>query len=118
MKDLEHYSLEQLKELKELLSFYTNIGELNEDVDKLIQKLEEKKITPINVRFNLELMEKLQILEPSELKLVKEQGITNLQQLLDCNLDLIPNIPISMKKSLAEKRIFYDLSYLEENKKR
>ncbi|MBQ3306791.1 MAG: hypothetical protein IJG68_01200 [Bacilli bacterium] len=116
MNKLDQYKIEELKNIQELLMSFKTIEEAIKTIENKIFQKEEEQKKSINIRFNLELMEKLQILEPSELKLVKEQGIKNLQELLELDLDSIPNISISTKKSIEEKRRFYDMSTFEEKK--
>ena len=118
MDILDQMNIKELKQFQKLLLCFETIDEAIEVIGEKIKQKEEEKKESCNVRFNLKLIEKLQILTNQELKVVKEQGVTNLQELIDLNLDLIPNIPSSMKKSLDEKRKFYDLSCYDKQKKR
>jgi hypothetical protein len=118
MDILDQMNIKELKQFQKLLLCFETIDEAIEVIGEKIKQKEVEKKESCNVRFNLKLIEKLQILTNQELKVVKEQGVTNLQELIDLNLDLIPNISSSMKKSLDEKRKFYDLSCYDKQKKR
>ena len=118
MDILDQMNIEELKQLQKLFLCFDTVDDILNILGEKIHQKEVEKQKLCNVRFNMELMEKLQILSSQEFKVVKEQGVTNLQELIDLNLDLIPNIPSSMKKSLDEKRKFYDLSCYDKQKKR
>ena len=82
-----------------------------------IQKIEDEKKKSLNVRFNMDMFIKLQIFDPWEFKVVRDNHISNLQELIDCNLDDLVGITPSVKQGLEWVRTFYDMSSFEEDKK-
>ena len=65
-----------------------------------IQKIEDEKKKSLNVRFNMDMFIKLQIFDPWEFKVVRDNHISNLQELIDCNLDDLVGITPSVKRGL------------------
>ena len=59
---------------------------------------------------------KLQIFDPWEFKVIRDNHISNLQELIDCNLDGLVGITPSIKQGLEWVRTFYDMSSIEEKK--
>ena len=49
-------------------------------------------------------------MENSELKVIKNNNISNMQELIDCDLDSLVGIKPSLKISLDKKRRFYDMN--------
>ena len=74
-----------------------------------ISKRKEEESKSLNVRFNMELFEELQIFDPWEFKVIKDNHINNLQELIDCNLDSLVGITQSTKQGLDWARHFYDM---------
>ena len=116
MKVLEKMSLEDLKTMQEIISQYGSMEELKHDLDTTITRREEEKTKSLNVRFNMEMFLRLNIFDPWELKVVQSNHISNLQELIDCNLDELVGITPSIKAGLDWARKFYDMSSLEEKK--
>ena len=114
MKILERLKTEDLKTMKEIVSQYGSMEELKHDLDTTIAAREEEASKSLNVRFNMDMMLRLQIFDPWELKVVQSNHISNLQELIDCNLDELVGITPSVKQGLEWVRKFYDMSSLEE----
>mgnify|MGYP006916073179 CR=1 FL=1 len=117
MKKIEHLTLDRLKEMKEVVSSYGSMEELNHDLNFAIATREEEKAKSLNVRFNMSLMKKLHVFDPWELKVVESNNIANLQELIDCNLDELVGITPSIKEGLEWVRTFYDMSSFKEEDK-
>ena len=64
----------------------------------------------------MEMFLRLNIFDPWELKVVQSNHISNLQELIDCNLDELVGITPSIKEGLEWVRTFYDMRSLEEKK--
>ncbi len=114
MKILETMKLEELKKIQEVVSQYGSMEELKHDLDTTISCREEDKRKSLNVKFNMEMFIRLNIFDPWELDVIKSNKISNLQELIDCNLDELKGITPSVKKGLDWARKFYDMSSLED----
>ena len=101
-------------EIKEIVSQYGNMEEFKHDLDTFISIREKEKAKSLNVRFNMDMMVRLQVFDPWELKVVQSNHIANLQELIDCNLDDLVGITPSIKSRLEWVRKFYDMSSFEE----
>ena len=117
MKKKEMMGLEELKRMERLISEYDDIDALKVDIRGLIMRKEKEASKKLNVRFDLEMMIRLNVLDPWELNVVKSNHIANLQELIDCNLDQLVGITESIKQGLEWVRAFYDMSSMEENRK-
>ena len=117
MKILEKMKLDDLKTMKEIVSQYGSMEELNHDLDTTISIREKEKSESLNVRFNMDMMVRLHVFDPWELKVVQSNNIANLQELIDCNLDELVGITPSIKEGLEWVRTFYDMSSFEEENK-
>ena len=117
MKKLEDFSLEELQDMYHFLQAFQSKEECEFFLKERIQKLEEDKKKSLNVRFNMEMFIKLKIFDPSELKVVRDNHISNLQELIDCDLDHLVGITPSIKQGLLWVRTFYDMSAFEEKEK-
>ena len=116
-KRLDDFSLSELEELKGILETYHSMDELLERFSTLIkEKEEEKKINP-NVRFNMEMFIKLNVFDPWELDVLVRNNINNIQELIDCDLDHLEGITITIKEGLDWARKFYDMRGLVEEEK-
>lgn len=116
MKTIDQFSLEELKDIQGLLESYQSQEDLLSVLKDRIHEIEEKQKDRLNVRFNMDMFIKLRIFDPSEFKVIKENHIMNLQQLIDCDLDQLVGITPSVKQGLEWVRTWYDMSSLEEDK--
>ena len=114
---MEILNLDELIKIRKIVSQYTNMGELIHDLDITISNRKKKKKKSLNTRFDIMLMIELKILEPDEINVLLNNKIYNLQDLLDCDLDLLKGIDNSIKERLEWKRNFYNMNSLEEIKK-
>ena len=110
---LDSFSLEELKRIKKIISSYEDIGDFRKDLSFFIQE-EEQKRNNINESFDLALMERLHVVDPFQLKVLKNNSILNLQALIDCDLDSLVGITPSMKRELEWIRSFYDMRSMVE----
>jgi hypothetical protein len=109
---LENKSIQELKELKKLVSNYGSIEELVESIDFEIERKKEQANISLNERFNLEMFKRLNMLQDYQIEFLRQNGILNLQSLIDCDIDdLLKNIYDSeFKNDLLFIREFYDMS--------
>ena len=113
MSILDKMNLEELHELSQFVSQYGDLGELRYDLDFVISSREKKKKESLNSRFDLDMMVRYQVFTYEELRVILQNHITNLQELIDCDLDQLEGITPSIKRELVWKRVFYDMSSLE-----
>lgn len=116
MKILDKVQIEDLKTMEAIASQYGSIEELIEDLHGTILRKEKEKKQSLNVRFNMDMLVRLKVFDPWELKVVQANHISNLQELIDCNLDHLVGITPSIRDGLDWVRHFYDMSSFEENK--
>lgn len=109
MFDFNNIDLETLKKMRECIINYSDISSLLLDIDYSISEKEEEMMTSLNVRFNMEMFIKLEIFTPDELKVIRDNNINNLKELIDCDLNELIGITPSIKYSLLQKRRFYDM---------
>ena len=104
---------EELKKFYKMIDEYDDIQSLKRDVLCL---LEEKNLAKksINERFNIALMKKLQLFDSHQFHVLEQNRISNLQQLMDCDLDSLVGVTPSMKREFDWVRKFYDLRSLVE----
>ena len=114
MKILEGLNLDDLKSIKSIVSQYGSMEELINDLDTAISRREEEKAKSLNVRFNMDMFIKLNVFDPWELNVIKSNNISNMQELIDCNLDDLVGITPSVKRGLEWARKFYDMSSMED----
>ena len=115
MKILEQLSIDDLKTIDTIVSQYDSIASLRKDLKQTISKKKEESSQNLNVRFNMEMLERLKVFDPWELRVVKANHIANLQELIDCNLDSLVGITPSIKQGLEWVRSFYDMGSVREN---
>ncbi len=106
---MEKLSTEELEHFLSIVGNYDNINDLSNSLVMEISKRKEEESKSLNVRFNMELFEELQIFDPWEFKVIKDNHINNLQELIDCNLDSLVGITQSTKQGLDWARHFYDM---------
>lgn len=103
-----------LASLREYVSSFSDIESLTREIDTLIKKRKANK-SSLNIRFNMEMFIKLKIFDPSEFRVVRDNNINNLQELIDCDLDSLVGITPSIKEGLSWVRRAYDMSSFEED---
>ena len=113
MKKLDDLTEEELYILGEIVFQYNDLNNLKGDIEKKIKRKIDKKNQEyeksLNVRFNMDMFIKLQIFDPWEFKVIKNNHINNLQELIDCNLDDLVGITPSIKEGLEWVRKAYDM---------
>lgn len=113
---IQDMKLDELKRVQDIVSQYGSMEELKHDLDSTISTREKEKTKSLNVRFNMEMFLRLNIFDPWELKVVQSNHISNLQELIDCDLDELVGITPSIKQGLEWVRTFYDMRSLEKKK--
>lgn len=100
--------------LREYVSGFKDIESLTREIDTLIKKRKANK-SNLNIRFNMDMFIRLKIFDPSEFKVIRDNNINNLQELIDCDLDSLVGITPSIKEGLSWVRSAYDMSSFEED---
>lgn len=109
MYKFDRLSEKELTLISDVVDCYTDIDNLKNDISLAINtKMKEKK-TSLNVRFNMDMFIELHIFDPFEFKVIKQNNINNLQELIDCDLDSLVGITPSVKKGLEWVRKFYNM---------
>ena len=103
-KILSSFSLSQLEEIQEFLWEYSDLRSMREVVQKRIQEKKNKEKS-INEHFTIDLMERIHIFNSVQLQVLKKNQITNLQQLIDCDLDSLIGITPSLKREYPSFRL-------------
>ena len=100
---------QELKKLRDIVNEFDDIDSLKEVIDSKIENKEKTKGISSNIRFNMEKFIEWQIFDPFELKVIKDNNINNMQELIDCDLDSLVGITPSVKIGLWRKRGYYDM---------
>lgn len=108
-KKIDRLSYKELKKLRDIVNEFDDIDSLKEVIDSKIENKEKTKGISSNIRFNMEKFIEWQIFDPFELKVIKDNNINNMQELIDCDLDSLVGITPSVKIGLWRKRGYYDM---------
>lgn len=108
-KKIDRLSYQELKKLRDIVNEFDDIDSLKEVIDSKIENKEKTKGISSNIRFNMEKFIEWQIFDPFELKVIKDNNINNMQELIDCDLDSLIGITPSVKIGLWRKRGYYDM---------
>lgn len=113
MKKINDLTEDELYFLGEIVFQYDDLNRLKNDIERIIKiKIDQKDQEyekSLNVRFNMEMFIKLQIFDPAEFNVIKNNHINNMQELIDCNLDSLVGITPSIKEGLEWVRNTYDM---------
>ena len=113
MRYLEQMKLKELKDLKKFVSQFESMEELLYELDSTISTKQKDQEKSLNDRFDMAMFKKLNMFEPEELKVLVENNINNLQELIDCDLNSLIGMRPSMKRKFLWIRQFYDMSALD-----
>ena len=79
---------------------------------------EEEKNKSLNARFTIEMFKEYNMFYQDELRVLEMNGIRNLQDLIDCNLNNLVGITEVMKEKFSWARNFYNMEKTTENNKK
>ena len=79
---------------------------------------EEEKNKSLNARFTIEMFREYHMFYQDELRVLEMNGIRNLQDLIDCNLNNLVGITEVMKEKFSWARNFYNMEKTTENNKK
>ena len=79
---------------------------------------EEEKNKSLNARFTIEMFREYRMFYQDELRVLEMNGIRNLQDLIDCNLNNLVGITEVMKEKFSWARNFYNMEKTTENNKK
>jgi hypothetical protein len=108
LKGIDSFTLEELKKMQEFISSYDSFERLKRDLSIQIEVMNDNRKN-INERFDLALMQRLQIVDSFQLKVLQNNSIHNIQELIDCDLDSLVGITPSMKMEFEWIKRMYDL---------
>jgi len=112
MKYLENKTLKELKDLKKFIDQFYSMEELKDELDYTISTKQKDQEKSLNSRFDMAMFKKLNMFEPREMQVLVDNNITNLQELIDCDLDSLVGMLPSIKEKFLWIRQFYDMDSL------
>lgn len=105
----DKFSTEQLKDILTLATTFEGKDDLLMGVSSEIKKREAERKQSLNVRFTIEMFKDYNMFYPDEMRVLELNGIKNLQDLIDCDLNSMIGITESIKEKLEWARNFYNL---------
>ena len=124
MFDLENLTLEDLYSFKSFIQ-NTSVDDLNKQINDLIAKRKkENSVDFLNRKFTVEYMREWGVFTPKECEVLLGNGISNLHDLLNFDLESLSDASSEMKRKFEVERKLYDLKKYakcnneEETKKR
>ena len=113
-KNINDFTLDELKVIRSTLKDYDDIDNLKKTINDIILDKEDN----INVMFDIDGFIKLSIFDPEELLILQKNGIHNLQELIDCNLENLDGMTMGYYEKFDWARKVYDMSSWNSKKKR
>jgi hypothetical protein len=107
---MDEFGLDELKKFRSLLDCVDDITVLRNMVELEIKNRE----STVNQKFTLEMLERLEILSKREIELLRVNHISNLEELIACDLESLIGVRISDISKFKWVREFYDLRSLVE----
>lgn len=104
------FSLDDLKAYLSLIEVFETKDDIYNALVLEINRREEENKVSLNKRFTIKLFKDLSMFYPDEMHVLEVNGIKNLQDLIDCDLDSMIGITISIKEKFEWARKFYDMS--------
>lgn len=109
-KDLfTKFTIEQLKDILALVSTFEDKDDLLMGISSEIKCRELEKKQSLNSRFTIEMFKQYNMFYSDELKVLVINGIRNLQDLIDADLNSMIGMTESIKEKLSWARRFYTL---------
>ena len=109
-KDLfTKFTIEQLKDILALVSTFEDKDDLLMGISSEIKCRKKKKKQSLNSRFTIEMFKQYNMFYSDELKVLEINGIRNLQDLIDADLNSMIGMTESIKEKLSWARRFYTL---------
>lgn len=114
--NIEDFSKDELVVFKKFIETCGNVKTINSEMDALIAKKEEERITSMNYRLTIELMEQLHFFDSEIFDILKSHNIKNIQDLIDSDLGSWGLIH-QRRIELEEAKHWYNFSKIEEDAK-
>ena len=109
-KDLfTKFTKEQLKDILALVSTFEGKDDLLMGINSEIKKRELESKQSLNARFTIEMFKSYNMFYPDEMRVLELNGIRNLQDLIEADLDSMIGMTESIKEKLSWARRFYNL---------
>ena len=119
MKNIHELSIDELRLIKSVARGYDSVDDLIEAIENRIRYIYSSDLenVPLNVKFDLDMFEEYNIFTKTELELLNANGVKNLQDLIDLNLDVGDTCKFltSFKEKIKWVRKFYNMQNLENN---
>lgn len=114
----KNFKTEDLKNFILLVDQFEGKDDLLMGLYSELKVREEEKNKSLNARFTIEMFKEYNMFYQDELRVLEMNGIRNLQDLIDCNLNNLVGITEVMKEKFSWARNFYNMEKTTENNKK
>ena len=114
----KNFKTEDLKNFILLVDQFEGKDDLLMGLYSELKVREEEKNKSLNARFTIEMFREYHMFYQDELRVLEMNGIRNLQDLIDCNLNNLVGITEVMKEKFSWARNFYNMEKTTENNKK
>ena len=105
----DKFTTKELKDFLVLSSCFEGMDDLLMGINSEIKKRDLERKQSLNTRFTIEMFKSYNMFYPDEMNVLELNGIKNLQDLIDADLDSMIGMTESIKEKLSWARRFYDL---------
>ena len=112
----DSFTTKQLKDTLDLVCAFEGKDDLLMGIHCEIKRRELESQQSLNARFTIEMFKEYNMFYSDELKVLEINGIRNLQDLIDCDLDSLVGINASIKEKLSWARNFYNMKPITDSK--
>lgn len=103
------FSSSELKDMATLILEFEDKDDLLMGINSEIKRREAESKKSLNARFTMEMFKKYNMFYPDEMKVLEINGIRNLQDLINADLNSMIGMTESIKEKLSWARAFYNL---------
>ena len=103
------FSLNDLKLYLTLIESFETKDDMHNALIAEIKRREEEDKLSLNARFTIEMFKSFNMFYPDEMRVLELNGIRNLQDLIDADLNSMIGMTESIKEKLSWARRFYNL---------
>lgn len=111
------FSTDNLKDMAALVLDFEGKDDLLMGIHSELKRREAEKNMSLNSRFTIEMFREYNMFYLDELRVLEVNGIRNLQDLIDCDLNSLVGITEVMKEKFGWARRFYNMDKPKENNK-
>lgn len=103
------FSSSELKDMATLILEFEDKDDLLMGIHSEIKRREAESKKSLNARFTIEMFKQYNMFYPDEMKVLEINGIRNLQDLINADLNSMIGMTESIKEKLSWARAFYNL---------